>query len=119
MNTKTAILALAQSEKIKTGLIWMSQAVEQINGLPPHERKGAEKTIKIALRLVVSEIRIARRITQEAAWDDIEVHMDMAGVMIDSGVCHESAFHMTRALSQITTIGRRCMQFLQKKGLLR
>jgi hypothetical protein len=42
----------------------------------------------------------------------------MAMVMIDSQVLHESAFHLTQALSQVTGIGQRSMSVLKQHGLL-
>ena len=46
MNKKNAIIAFSQSEKIKAGLIWMSQTIEDYTGLPGTDRQGADSVIK-------------------------------------------------------------------------
>jgi hypothetical protein len=39
-------------------------------------------------------------------------------VMISSGVAHEAGYHLTQALTQVTTIGQRSMTILKDKGHL-
>jgi hypothetical protein len=118
MNEPEAIMAFSQSEKVKSGIIWASQALELLGGLPMPERPGAEKTIRLKIDMIIHEIRLAKSITGDAAWDDIEPLLDQALVMMNSGVAPESVIHLTQALSRVTSIGHRSMSFLKEKGLL-
>lgn len=118
MNTREAIMAFSQSEKIKSGIIWVSQALELLGGLPTPEKPGAEKIIKMKIDMIVQEIRLAQNITGEPDWHDIEAVIDQALVMINSGVAPESVVHLTQALSRVTSIGHRSMSMLKEKGLL-
>ncbi len=118
MNEREAIMAFSQSEKVKSGIIWASQALELLGGLPIPEKPGAEKTIRMKINMIVQEIQLARNVTGDAAWDDIEAIIEQAMVMIHSGVAPESVVHLTQALSRVTSIGHRSMSFLKEKGLL-
>jgi len=40
MTPREAVMAFSQSEKIKAGLIWVSQAVDQSVTLPELEKRG-------------------------------------------------------------------------------
>ena len=117
MTVQQAIVAFSQSEKAKAGIIWVSQMVEMALGLPDEEKRGSEKLIKAVLSMIVQEIRLALKTTNDPAWKDAEKHVDMAFVMANSGVLHESTFHLTRALSQVTTIGQRSLSRLRDEGL--
>lgn len=118
MAVKKAIIGFSQSEKIKTGLIWVSQTLELFMGLSRADRQGAESVIRTFIQMISHEIRIARNLAKDDSWDDVEKHMDMAMVMINSQVVHESGFHLTRALSQVTSIGQRSLSALKEEGLL-
>lgn len=118
MNEQDAIMAFSQSEKAKSGIIWASQALDLLGGLPVPERAGAEKVIRLKIDMMIQEMRLARRITGDPAWDDIEPILDQAILMMNSGVAPDSVPHLTQALSRITTIGHRSMSFLKEKGLL-
>jgi RNA:NAD 2'-phosphotransferase (TPT1/KptA family) len=118
MNKQKAIIAFSQSEKIKAGLIWISQTLEIYTGLPGTDRQGAEKVIKAIVGMIAHEVHLAGRITEESTWKDVEKHIDMALVMINSQVLQESGFHLTRALSQVTSIAQRSLTFLKEEGLL-
>ena len=118
MDTREAIMAFSQSEKTKSGIIWVSQALELLRGLPTPEKPGAEKIIKLKIDMIVQEIRLARNVTGDPAWDDIEGVLDQAMVMINSGVAPESVVHLTQALSKVTSIGHRSMSMLKEKGLI-
>ena len=118
MTTQEAIMAFSQSEKIKSGIIWVSQALELLRGLPAPEKPGAEKTIKMKIGMIVQEIRLAENVTGNPDWKDIEAVIDQALVMINSGVAPESVVHLTRALSKVTSIGHRSMSILKEEGLL-
>lgn len=118
MNTKEAILALSQSEKIKTGIVWVSQALELPRGLHPPETQGAERVIQALMGMIVHEVHLARKVSPGAAWDRLETPLEKAGVMIRSGVAAESVVHLTQALSQATSIGHEAMTLLKNEGLL-
>ena len=118
MNEREAIMAFSQSEKVKSGIIWASQALELLGGLPVPEKTGAEKAIKMKIDMIIQEIRLARNMTGNPDWDDIESIIEQAMVMIRSGVAPDSVVHLTQALSRVTSIGHRSMSFLKEKGLL-
>jgi hypothetical protein len=118
MNEKEAIMGLSQSEKIKAGLIWVSQVLELVRGLPPSESRGAERVIKALLGMIGHEVRLARKIAPDGAWEAVEASLGQAEVMVNSGVGPESVTHITQAVSQTTGIGQRAMSLLKDKGLL-
>lgn len=118
MKVQTAIMAFTQSEKIKSGLIWISQALELCNGLAARDQKGAEKMARSLMNFILSEIHIAKKAAKDVAWEEVEKNIDLAIVMINSGVPGEATYHLTRALSHVTNIGQRAMLYLKKEGLL-
>ncbi|MCP4668516.1 MAG: hypothetical protein GY849_19405 [Deltaproteobacteria bacterium] len=118
MTVREAIMAFSQSEKIKSGLIWVSQLLELVKGLSGPEKLGGERMIKAGIGMVVQEVRLAKTVARDASWEDVEKGIDQAIVMIDSGVASESVVHLTRALSEVTGIGHRSMSFLKDQGHL-
>ena len=118
MNAKEAIMAFSQSEKIKSGIIWSSQMLELIRGLPEPEKQGAERVVKMLVDMIFHEIQLAGSVSPGEAWEDIEKNIDQAVAMINSHVAPESVVHLTQALSQVTTIGQRSMSFLQEQELI-
>ena len=118
MKTKEAIMSFSQSEKIKSGLIWVSQMLELLRALPDQEKKGAERTIKSFIDMLYQEIQLAKSVAAGESWDEIEKCIDQATVMINSHVAPESVVHLTQALSRVTTIGHRSMSVLKEEGLL-
>jgi hypothetical protein len=118
MDTKEAILAFSQSEKIKAGIIWISQALELLARFPEKNRKSAERLAHVFLNLMLRDVHIAGRVTGELEWQEAEKNIDLALVMLDSGVAQESTYHLTRALSSVTDIGQRSMSYLRDKGLM-
>lgn len=118
METNKAILAFSQSEKIKEGLLWASNTLNMLPGLPEHEKKGAEKVIHALINMIGQEIRLARAVSGIENWDDVEPYIDKAVLMINSGVSQEAIEHLSRALSMVTTIGQRSMSALKDKGLV-
>lgn len=118
MQTQDAILAFAQSEKIKAGLIWISQALAMSKGLDEHERRGAERVVNAMIGMIEHEIQLAKKLTGDASWEQILRNVDQALVMIRSGVGSESVVHFTQALSGVTNIGQRSMAFLKEVDLL-
>lgn len=118
MTPREAVMAFSQSEKIKAGLIWVSQAVDQSVTLPELEKKGAAGVIRTTLAMIYHELRLAGKLSGGDSWRETEKHLDMALVMIDSQVLPEAIFHLTRALSRVTTIGQRAMTVLKDQGLI-
>jgi hypothetical protein len=118
MNTKEAIMAFSQSEKIKSGIIWASQMLELIRGLPDPEKQGGERSVKILVDMIFQEIRLGESVAAGVDWKGIEKNIDQAVAMINSHVAPESVVHLTQALSQVTTIGQRSMSALQEQGLI-
>ena len=118
MNTQEAVLAFSQSEKIKSGLIWISQVLEFLTGLPVPEKKGAERIIDAILSMILHEIRLAKKAIQDESWDDIEKCINRSAIMINSGVASESITHLTKALSHVTTIGSQAMTVLKEQSLI-
>ena len=118
MKTADAITTFSQSEKIKGGLIWVSQAVELFKALPEADKPGAEKIIKALVEMIGSEILICKKTAPNELWLEVEKTIDTAMVMINSNVAHEAGYHLTQALTQVTTIGQRSMTILKDDGLL-
>ncbi len=118
MNTKEAIMAFSQSEKIKSGIIWASQTLELLRGLPEPEKRGAERVVKMLVEMIFQEIQLGGNVAAGEDWQGIEKSIDQAVAMINSHVAPESVVHLTQALSQVTTIGQRSMSTLQEQGLI-
>ncbi|UCD77057.1 MAG: hypothetical protein JSW26_16695 [Desulfobacterales bacterium] len=118
MQTKQAIKAFSQSEKLKTGLIWANQIIEVYAALPESEKPGAERLLKILLTMIGNEIHIAKNAAPHDIWPKAEKDIQTAQVMLHSGVAQESSYHLTQALSKVTTIGQQSMSLLVDKGLL-
>jgi hypothetical protein len=118
MNVQEAIMAFAQSEKIKSGLIWASNGIELLEGLAMTEKPGAESVVRGLINMVFHEVSISKNVAQDEIWEEIEKNLDQALVMINSGVASGSLVHLTQALSKVTSIGHRSMTFLKDEGLL-
>ena len=118
MDIKKAIMAFSQSEKLKSGLIWVSQVLEFQKDLSEPQKQGAERVIKAIIDMIVSEVRFAKGVTGDELWDNVEKHIDRAIVMINSGVAPEAVVHLTQALSQVTSIGHRSMSALKEQELI-
>ena len=117
MTPQQAITGFSQSEKIKAGIIWASQVIEMAIGMQQHEKEGPEKIVKLLLGMIAQEIHLAKKQAGDEMWNEAIKHIDMAVVMVNSGVLHETTFHLTQALSRITTIGQRALTLLTEKGL--
>ena len=118
MQIRDAITTFSQSEKIKGGLIWATQIIEIYNALPKSETVGAAKIIKALVGMVGSEILICKKSAPSDLWLEVEKSIDTALVMINSGVVQEAGYHLTQALTRVTTIGQRSMSDLKDSGLL-
>jgi hypothetical protein len=118
MNTKEAIMAFSQSEKIKAGLIWAAQALELFQGLSEEEKRGSEKTITALLQMIGHEISLARSLAPHDTWHVVEPPIQRALTMIQSGVAQEAVTHLSKALSNVTNIGQQSMSLLKEERLL-
>ena len=116
-SVKRAIAAYTQSEKVKSGIIWICQVAEQVAVLDGAERRQGAGLLKTLARLIADESDLAGRITKDRRWHDIGKKINMALVMIDSGVPQETGFHLTRALTRVTRIGGEAASVLEKYGL--
>ena len=118
METNEAIMAFSQSEKIKSGLIWVTQTLNLLEGLPGGEKAGGEKVINAVLNMVGNEIKLAQTVGGDRGWEEIEPHLEKALIMVNSGVGGEANAHLSMALSKVTNIAQGSMTFLKEKGLL-
>ena len=118
MNVQEAVMAFSQSDKIKSGIIWVTQTLELLPGLTIAEQQGAERIIKTLIDMIIHEVHLARRLVKGSWWDDIEKNIDMAVVMVNSKMVRESGFHLTQALTQATGVAQRAMTVLKDEGIL-
>jgi hypothetical protein len=118
MKVPAAIITFSQSEKVKSGIIWLTQTLELLTGLSLAEKHGAERIIRALADMISHEIRLAKNLTKEALWDEVAKHLDMAQVMINSQMAPEAGFHLTQALTQVTSMAQRSMTVLKDEGLL-
>lgn len=116
MEPKAALKAFSQAEKIKAGIIWSSQSLGALAGMAPMERKGAQAALRMVVGMIGQEVHLAWKATGDATWMNTEKNIDMALVMIDSGVAEEAVFHLTRALRQVTNKARQAMKVLVHHG---
>ena len=118
METDEAIKAFAQSEKLKSALIWASQLGEVYQALAETDKAGAEKILRSMVSMIGNEVGIARKAAPHKGWLAAEKDINTALVMLNSGVAHEAGYHLTQALSKVTNIGQQSMSLLIEKGLL-
>lgn len=118
MQTNQSIKAFSQSEKLKAGLIWASQIVEAYAALAEADKPGAEKILKVLIGMIASEVHIAKKAAPHDIWPEAEKDINTALVMVNSGVAHDAGYHLTQALSKVTTVGQQSMSRLVEKGLL-
>ena len=118
MEIQAAVTAFSQSEKVKAGLLWASHCIDVFSHLTELDKRGAEKIIKVMVSQVAGEIQFVGRITGDPAWEKAAGCMETAIVMINSGVAAEAGYHMTRAMSHVTSIGQRSMTRLKEEGVL-
>jgi hypothetical protein len=118
MEINEAVMAFSQSEKIKVGLIWISQALQILGNLEEGEERGGRKIVSVILNMITHEIKLAKTTAPKAEWDEIEPYIDRTLTMIHSGVGHEAGMHLARALSKTTNVGQQSMSLLKSKGIL-
>jgi hypothetical protein len=109
------ILAYSQSEKVKAGLIWLSQGMLQFHDDPPARPAGAEKLALSILAMIRDEVQLGWQLTHETAWQQADSHLQRAATMIHSGVAHDAPWHLTLALRQITAAGRAAHQRVERR----
>lgn len=118
MDSRTAIIAYAQSEKIKSGLIWVCQLAEMAKGLNGEQRIASENMVQNLIGFVATETNLAQKIASDQNWRQVDAHIEKARVMAHSGVFEEVTWHLTQALSQTTSIGQKNMSFLLDQNLI-
>lgn len=114
---RQAVVTYAQSEKVKSGLIWVCQVSEQVAALDDAARQHGVRLLRTLAHLVGDEAILAGRVTGDRRWSEISQKINMALVMIQSGVPQETSFHLTQALTQVTRIGGQAAALLKEKGL--
>ena len=114
---KQAISAYTQSEKVKSGLIWITQVAGQVAVMDGPGRQQGMMLLKTLAHLVADESDLAGRITGDRSWHDIAKKINLALVMINSGVPEETGYHLARALTQVTRIGGQAASVLKSQGL--
>ena len=118
MQNKQAILSFAQSEKVKSSLIWCSQAIQIIQNLPADSQTGGIRLLQAMMGMITNEIHLGRQASGDSIWMEVDKHLNNARVMIDSGVSQEATHHFTLALTQVNRIGQKAMTHLLEQGLL-
>jgi hypothetical protein len=68
--------------------------------------------------MIYNEISVAQKAAPHDSWLQAEKDMNTALVMLNSGVPQESGYHLTQALSKVTSIGQQSMAQLIEEGLL-
>lgn len=111
-------MGFSQGEKIKAGLIWVSQVIQLTDGLPEGEKKAGSRAVGALVGMISHEIMLARNMWGDRAWAEMQKDLDRARVMIDSGIPSEALTHLTRALSRSTDVAGRAMTSLKDKRLL-
>lgn len=118
MDTRSAVLALSQSEKIKAGLIWATQTIEIASGLPEQEKSVSQNIISALVGMISNEIHLGMKVAPHQNWEIALKHINNASVMIHSNVIHDAPYHLSKALSQVTSIGQAAMTQLHEGGIM-
>lgn len=118
MNTKAAIDALSQGEKIKTGLIWASQIANIVEAQSGAQREGGLQALRALIAMIGNEAGLAGAVTKDTHWEEVGPILEKALVMIDSGVPQEAGTHLAFALSKTTGILQRAMTYLMEQEIL-
>jgi hypothetical protein len=118
MRVNQAIIAFSQSEKLKSGLIWATQIIEMYIALSQSEKPGAERVLTTLINMIATEVHVAKKAAPHNVWQDVEKDINTAIVMLNSGVTHEAGYHLTQALTKVTTVGQQSMTILAEAGLL-
>jgi len=116
ITTQQLAITYAQADKIKSGLIWISQTIQISEAMSPAEKKGAETVLQNMLHMVGDEIHMIARIGNGQLWQEAAADVDKALVMMRSGIAGEAVHHLTRAMSAVTSIAGRAMTLLQPEN---
>ena len=116
MNIPEAIVSFSQSEKIKSGLLWAIQLSQMRQSIPENQRNGADQFLETLIDMIGHEVQILKNMVREKAWEDAAKSINMALVMIRSRVPEESSFHLTQAITRVTSLGQRALSFLKEQG---
>ncbi len=114
---RQAVVAYAQSEKVKSGLIWVCQVSEQVAAMDDTARQHGIGLLRTLVNLLGDEALIAGNVTGDRRWREIAQKINMAMVMIQSGVPQETSFHLTQALTRVTRLGGQAAALLKEKKL--
>ena len=118
MDTSTALKCLIQFEKIKTGILWCQQCAQYLETLPVHEQTGAGRMLYSLVAQIDREISLARLQYPQGKWAQAGKALDMAAVMISSGVPQEASFHLSKTLNLLMDSAGEAAQVLRRQGLL-
>jgi len=118
VNIDQAILAFSQGEKIKAGLIWASQLIGTLDSVFGGERHETRQVAVSLVQMIRHDVGLASKVAIDERWGDVDRAIERSLTMISSGVMAESVTHLTNALSQVTTIVQRAMEFLNQQGML-
>lgn len=118
MQTKQAIISFSQSEKVKSGLIWLTHCAQILGNGSTVTQQGGLPLIQGLLAMLINEVQLAAHTSGDLIWLEVDKILNRARVMVDSGVVHEAEFHFTQALTQVNRIGQQAMTELLEKGLL-
>jgi hypothetical protein len=94
------------------------QLIEMSNGLPDQEKHIAERLLRPLIGMIANEIHLSRRMTSSDMWASVDKSLNTALVMMNSGILAEASYHVAQAISGVTTIGQRSMEFLISEKLL-
>jgi hypothetical protein len=114
---RQAIVTLAQSEKVKSGLIWVCQVADQVAAMNDAARRHGVPLLRTLAHLIGDEALLAGKLTGDRHWNEVGQKINMALVMIQSGVPQETSYHLTQALTQVTRLGGQAAALLKEKGL--
>ncbi|WP_155315651.1 hypothetical protein [Desulfosarcina alkanivorans] len=114
---KRAVSAYAQSEKVKSGLIWICQIADQVAAMEGPGRQQGVLLLQTLAHMVADESDLAGSVTNDRRWHEIGQKINMALVMINSGVPQETTFHLTQALTRVTRIGGQAAAVLKENNL--
>ncbi|MGB5985427.1 MAG: hypothetical protein WBG37_08995 [Desulfobacterales bacterium] len=118
MDATTALKCLIQLEKIKTGILWCQQCAQQLEALPRREQTGAARILEVMVAQLDHELALARHAYPQGSWTQAGKSLDMAAVMISSGVPQESAYHLSQALRVLMNSAGEAARVLRRQGLL-
>lgn len=116
MGRQEDIIAFSQSEKLKAGVIWVQQITSTAMSLAPDRQDALRPILEQLLGFLGNELMLAKRVSPEQPWHEVEKALNRASVMFSSDPhsvgMEECIYHLSQALSHITNIGQRTMERL-------